>query len=89
MSCKIQPESREWKFVGVAGDTAEIHLIAAPINRKANKKLVRILSKQFQTNQSDIIIVTGHTSRLKRVRIRRPLTILASPTFIQDAQHSC
>ena len=86
LSCKIQPVSREWKFVGIAGDTVKIRLPAAPIDGKVNKKIVRILSKQFQVNQSDITIVTGHTSRLKRVRIRRPTTIPVSLTFIRDAQ---
>lgn len=64
----------------------KIRLPAAPIDGKVPKKLVRILSKQFQVNQTDITIVTGHISRLKRVRIRRPTTIPASLTFIRDAQ---
>lgn len=35
----------------------------------ANKELIRLLSKELSVPQADIQIVTGHTSRLKKINI--------------------
>jgi uncharacterized protein (TIGR00251 family) len=83
LSCSIQPKSREERIVGSVGNFLKIRLTAAPTDGKANKQLIKFLSKQFQVKQSAITIVSGHTSRLKRLCIDRPATI---PDFLSLKQ---
>jgi uncharacterized protein (TIGR00251 family) len=75
LDCRVQPKSNETSIAGVIGDNLKIRLTAAPNDGKANKQLIRFLSKQFQVKQSAITIVSGHTSRLKRLCIDHPNSI--------------
>jgi uncharacterized protein YggU (UPF0235/DUF167 family) len=61
------------------------HILAQRLlcDGKANKQLIRFLSKQFQVKQSAITIVSGHTSRLKRLCIDHPNSIPESLKIIQ------
>lgn len=61
--------------MGTVGNYLKIRLTAAPIDGKANKHLVKYLSKQFKVKQSAITIVSGHSSRQKRLRIEKPNTL--------------
>lgn len=75
LNCRIQSKSNEDKVVGTVGNYLKIRLTAAPIDGKANKHLVKYLSKQFKVKQSAITIVSGHSSRQKRLRIEKPNTL--------------
>ncbi|HAJ76530.1 MAG TPA: YggU family protein [Gammaproteobacteria bacterium] len=83
LDCRVQPKSNESSIAGVIGDNLKIRLTAAPSDGKANKQLIRFLSKQFQVKQSAITIVSGHTSRLKRLCIDHPNSIPESLKIIQ------
>lgn len=61
--------------MGTVGNYLKIRLTAAPIDGKANKHLVKYLSKQFKVKQSAITIVSGHSSRQKKLRIEKPNTL--------------
>lgn len=64
------------------GDTQmRAWLHAQPQDGKANKQLVRLLSKQFRVAQSAIAIVKGETKPLKTVRISSPRQL---PDFIHS-----
>jgi len=84
LECSIQPKSREDKIVGTVGDLLKIRLTAPPIDGKANKHLIKYLSKQFKVKQSAITIVSGHTSRQKRLCIENPNKIPEFLNFEQD-----
>jgi uncharacterized protein (TIGR00251 family) len=80
LDCSIQPKSREDKVVGVVGSSLKIRLTAPPIDGKANKQLIKYLSKLFKVRQSAITLVSGHRSRQKRVCIERPNRL---PDFLE------
>ena len=84
LECSIQPKSREDKIVGTVGDLLKIRLTAPPTDGKANKHLIKYLSKQFKVKQSAITIVSGHTSRQKRLCIENPNKIPDFLNFEQD-----
>ena len=57
---------------GVAGTREEsllVRLAAAPVDGAANDALVAFLAELFDRPQRDITLVSGHTSRDKRVAI--------------------
>lgn len=84
LECSIQPKSREDKIVGTVGNLLKIRLTSPPIDGKANKHLIKYLSKQFKVKQSAITIVSGHASRRKRLCIENPNKIPDFLNFEQD-----
>jgi uncharacterized protein (TIGR00251 family) len=49
--------------------TLKIRLTAPPVDGAANEALVKFLSEALSVSKSQVEIVTGHTSREKRVKI--------------------
>jgi uncharacterized protein (TIGR00251 family) len=47
----------------------KIRLTAAPVDGKANRALIKLLAKSFNISTSKVTILTGETSRHKRIRI--------------------
>ncbi len=66
---KVLPKSSRDEVVGMEGEICKVKIKAAPVDGKANKALISLLSKEFNLPKKSIEIVSGHTSRLKRVRI--------------------
>jgi hypothetical protein len=66
-SVKITPHSQQKKILGWEGDHLKIRLHAAPEKNKANEELVELLSCVFDLPKSNILILKGHTTRLKRI----------------------
>lgn len=54
----------------VEGDTVFARIKSRPVRGKANKELLRELSKLFHVAQDRITIVSGHTSARKIVFLR-------------------
>jgi len=50
-----------------------VRLKSAPIDGKANKELVELLSKYYKVSKSQIEIIKGHSSRDKVVEISNEL----------------
>ncbi|MEK7558183.1 MAG: DUF167 domain-containing protein [Patescibacteria group bacterium] len=53
----------------MADETIKIDLAATPIKGKANIELIKFLSQQFNTNNSNIKIISGAIDRIKLVKI--------------------
>ena len=56
------------------GKRLKCFLKSAPEKGKANKELVRYLAKKLKLSARDITIITGATSKLKRVKIETEKT---------------
>ena len=68
LAIKAQPRASRSEFVGVYGDEAIKVRIAAPaVEGAANKELIRLIAKQFKVPKSAVRIVSGETSKIKRV----------------------
>ena len=59
--------ARREGIVGVHGDALKIALRAPPADGAANSALLKLLSTAFGVARNKLEIVTGKTSRLKRV----------------------
>lgn len=66
---RVQPRSSRDQVTGLHGDALKIRLTAPPVEGKANQALQKFLAKQLDTSPTNIDILTGHTSRQKRVRV--------------------
>jgi len=57
-------------MVGWEGDSVlKIRLQAAPEKGRANAALIQFLAKALNIAKVDVTLISGHTSRLKRVQI--------------------
>ncbi len=66
---RVTPRASRTTVAGVRGNALAIRLAAAPVDGAANDALIAFLSDTFDRPRRDITIVSGHTSRDKRVAI--------------------
>ena len=70
IKARVIPRAKKTKIVEILADgTLKIKLKAPPIDGKANKELVRFLSKEFSVAKSKIVIVRGEKGRNKVIEI--------------------
>jgi len=67
---RVVPRSRRDEIVGLHGDALKLRLAAPPERGKANRALSKFLAERLGVSSSDVEILSGHTSRRKRVRVR-------------------
>ena len=65
----VQPGAKRTEAAGRHGDRVKIRLAAPPVDGAANDELVRFVAEAFGVPKRNVEIVSGATSRQKRVRI--------------------
>ncbi len=70
VSVKVQPNASKDRVVGEHADQLKIAVTVAPEKGKGNKAVIKLLSKSLGVKNSDIEILSGETSRDKKVLIR-------------------
>ena len=70
VSVKVQPNASNDRVVGEHADQLKIAVTVAPEKGKANKAVIKVLSRFLDVKSSDIEILSGETSRDKKVFIR-------------------
>ncbi len=82
---RVQPKASKDEFAEVLedplGDRIKLRITAPPVDGKANKHLIKYLSKVFKVAKSNIIIKTGETGRNKNLIIQSPKPL---PEQIRD-----
>ena len=66
----VQPRSSKNMIAGQHGDALKIKLTAPPVDGAANKMCVQQLAKWLKIPKSSIEIISGHSSRIKRLLLR-------------------
>jgi hypothetical protein len=66
---RVVPRGRRDEIVGLHGDALKIRLTAPPVRGKANRALREFLAQRLGVSRSAVEILSGHTSRQKRVRV--------------------
>lgn len=61
----IQPNSKKSGYAGMYDGLPKLKVSAPPASGAANAEIIKIFSKLLNIPKSDIIISSGHTSRLK------------------------
>jgi len=71
LTIRVQPGAARTEVKDLMGDgSIRVRLKAPPTEGRANTELVALLSRLFKVPASSVKIVTGLTSRQKRVAIR-------------------
>lgn len=66
---RIIPRSSRNEIAGKEGSAYRIKVTSPPVDGKANKALITLLSKILKTPKKNIEIISGEKSRNKRIRI--------------------
>ena len=69
LTVRVIPRSPKSAIAGMRGDAVLVRLSAPPVDGAANDALIELLAREFQRPRRDITIVSGQTSRDKRVEI--------------------
>lgn len=69
LTLHIQPGAKKTEVVGLHGDALKIRLAAPPVDGKANAALLAFVAEQLGVAKSTVELVSGQTSRAKRVRV--------------------
>jgi uncharacterized protein (TIGR00251 family) len=65
----IQPRASKNEICGIQGDALKIRLTSPPVDGAANKLCREFLADLFHVPKSAVEIISGETSRHKRVKI--------------------
>ncbi len=70
---KVVPSSgrQQWKL---EGNRLKCYLKSAPQQGKANNELIRIIAHALQLPSSAILLLSGATTRIKRIKIEGTVT---------------
>lgn len=69
LTLHIQPGAKKSGIVGLHGDALKIRLAAPPVDGKANAALLEFLAQKVGVGRTALELLSGQTSRSKRVRI--------------------
>lgn len=70
ISIKATPRASQNAISGWEGDNLKIRLKAIPEKGNANETLCEFLAEYLEISPSQVLLIAGHTGRLKRVLIR-------------------
>lgn len=73
---RLQPRARCDEIAGPQGDRLKIRITAPPVDGKANAHLLKFLAQSFQVGKNQVRLLSGATSRDKRVTIESPARLL-------------
>jgi hypothetical protein len=66
---RVIPRASRDEVSGERGDSITIRLRAAPVKGAANKSLLQFLGKRLDLPRSQLAIIGGETSRVKRLQV--------------------
>ena len=66
-----RPASSKNVIVGVYDDALKIKVKAPAVEGAANKELIKFLAKLCKVPKSEVLFVSGETSKRKRIRLPR------------------
>jgi len=72
LAIHLQPGSSRDTLAGTHGERLKIKITAVPVDGRANDHLIRYLAGLFDVPRNRVDLLAGHSSRSKRIRIRRP-----------------
>ena len=69
IAVKVKPNAKQQKIEEISPDNYLIHLKSPPVDGKANRELIKLLSEKFQVTKSQVVIKLGLSSRQKVIEI--------------------
>ncbi|MDO8669662.1 MAG: DUF167 domain-containing protein [Candidatus Buchananbacteria bacterium] len=69
ITVEVKTNSKEIKVEPIKGNVYKVRLSATPLEGKANKQLIDVLSGYFDISKSQVEIKSGKTSKTKIVEL--------------------
>lgn len=66
---RIAPRASRSELAGEHDGALKVRISSAPVDGAANAELIRLLAKHFGVSKGDVEIVSGDTSKNKRIKI--------------------
>ena len=66
---RVIPRSSKSEIVGEMDGAVKVRLTSPPVDGAANAELTKLFAKVFGVSRSDVEIVSGETSKTKRLRL--------------------
>ncbi len=66
---RVVPRASKSEIVGELGGALKIRIAAPPVDGAANAELIKLLSKKFSVSKSNVEIISGENSKLKKLKI--------------------
>ncbi len=66
---RVVPRASRSEIVGEFDGALRVRLAAPPVEGAANEELIRMLAGSFGLPRAAVEIVTGHSSRVKQVKV--------------------
>ena len=69
IAVRVVPRSSRSEIVGEIEGAVKVRLSSPPVDGAANAELIRLISKKLGVARSAVSIVSGETSKTKRLRV--------------------
>jgi uncharacterized protein (TIGR00251 family) len=69
---RVIPRARRSEVAGILDGALKVRLAAPPLEGAANEALVKFLAERLGVRARDVEILSGHTSRMKTIRVSGP-----------------
>jgi uncharacterized protein (TIGR00251 family) len=66
---RVVPRASRTEIVGEVDGALRVRIAAPPVDGAANDELIRILARALRVPRTSIAIVSGSTSKLKRIAV--------------------
>lgn len=66
---RVVPRASKSEIVGEVEGSLKVRISAPPVDGAANEEVVKVLAKAFGVSKSNVSIVSGETSKTKRIRV--------------------
>lgn len=66
---RVVPRASRSEIIGEFGGAVKVRICSPPVDGAANVEVVKLFAKAFGVAKSSVVIVSGETSRAKRIRI--------------------
>jgi uncharacterized protein len=66
---RVMPRASRSEIVGEYDGALRVRLAAPPVDGAANEELVRVVSRALCVQRSRIVIVSGQSSKIKKLRV--------------------
>mgnify|MGYP000038169336 FL=1 len=66
---RVIPRSSKSEVVGIVDGNLKVRVAAPPVDGAANAELIKVLSRHFDVARREITIISGETSRIKKVLV--------------------
>jgi hypothetical protein len=72
LSLHVQPNAKKDEVTGLHDNRIRLRTSAPPVDGKANKHLLKYLAVEFGVSKTAVSLLSGDSSRIKRLRIKAP-----------------